>query len=163
MPADETNQSNSLSEPLKHMTALVDEAMQLYEIDTEKTNIIDELYNSLKVITGFLGVSVDLHPSILHLPSETRIMLTGSLDVLIIKPNGKSEQKRLDMFSVDEIISILQYAVPTMINLIRVERTQMNEKITFLRSATKQLRQLHEINNQKDIVDAPLSIEGVES
>lgn len=163
MPDVETSQSNSLSEPLKYMTTLVDEAMQLYELDTEKTNIVDELYNSLKIITGFLGVSVDLHPTILNLPPETKIMLTGALDVLIIKPNGKSEQKRLDMFSVDEIINILQYAVPTMINLIREERIQMNEKIIFLRSATKQLRHLHDIDNHKDIVDSPLSIEEVKS
>ena len=110
MPADGTNNTNSLSDPLKYMQALVDEALQLYELDTEKTNIVDELYNSLRVITNFLGVAVDLHPSILNLPSETKIMLSSSLDVLITKANGKSEQKRLDMFSLDDITSILQYA-----------------------------------------------------
>lgn len=162
MPTDATNHSNSLSEPLKYMETLVDEALQLYELDTEKTNIVDELYNSLKVITNFLGVSVDLHPTILNLPAETRIILSGSLDVLITKPNGKSEQKRLDMFSLDEIISILQYAIPTIINIIRTERTQMNEKITFLRTTTKQLRELHDVNNKKD-TRAPLAIEEVRS
>lgn len=144
------------------MEALVDEALQLYELDTEKTNIVDELYNSLKVITNFLGIAVDLHPSILNLPAETKITLSSSLDVLIIKPNGKSEQKSLDMFSLDEIISILQYAIPTIINIIRSERTQMNEKITSLRAATKQLRELHELNSKKETT-LPLAIEEIRS
>jgi len=144
------------------MEALVDEALQLYELDTEKTNIVDELYNSLKVITNFLGVAVDLHPTILNLPTETKITLSSSLDVLIIKPNGKSEQKSLDMFSLDEIISILQYAIPTIINIIRSERTQMNEKITSLRAATKQLRELHELNSKKETT-SPLAIEEIRS
>ena len=160
MPSDGTNNTNSLSDPLKYMQALVDEALQLYELDTEKTNIVDELYNSLRVITNFLGVAVDLHPSILNLPSETKIMLSSSLDVLITKDNGKSEQKRLDMFSLDDIISILQYAIPTIINIIRTERTHMNEKITLLRAATKQLRELHELNNSKEVA-SPVPLEEV--
>lgn len=162
MPSDATSQSNSLSDPLKYMDSLVDEALQLYELDTEKTNIVEELYNSLKVITNFLGVAVDLHPSILNLPTETKITLTGSLDVLITKPNGKSEQKRLDMFPLDEIIKILQYAIPTIISIIRAERTQMNEKITFLRASTKQLRELHDLNGKKDST-SPLPLEEVRS
>ena len=162
MPSDVTNHTNSSSDPLKYMEALVDEALQLYELDTEKTNIVDELYNSLKVITNFLGVAVDLHPTILNLPTETKITLSSSLDVLIIKPNGKSEQKSLDMFSLDEIISILQYAIPTIINIIRSERTQMNEKITSLRAATKQLRELHDLNSKKEIT-SPLAIEEIRS
>ncbi|MBI3842608.1 MAG: hypothetical protein HY295_05670 [Thaumarchaeota archaeon] len=162
MSSDATNRSNSLSDPLKYMEALVDEALQLYELDTEKTNIVDELYNSLKVITNFLGVAVDLHPTILNLPTETKITLSSSLDVLIIKPNGKSEQKSLDMFSLDDIISILQYAIPTIINIIRSERTQMNEKITSLRAATKQLRELHELNGKKETT-SPLAIEEIRS
>lgn len=162
MSSDATNHSNSLSDPLKYMEALVDEALQLYELDTEKTNIVDELYHSLKVITNFLGVAVDLHPTILNLPTETKITLSSSLDVLIIKPNGKSEQKSLDMFPLDEIISILQYAIPTIINIIRSERTQMNEKITSLRAATKQLRELHELNSKKETT-LPLAIEEIRS
>ena len=162
MPSDGTNNTNSLSDPLKYMQALVDEALQLYELDTEKTNIVDELYNSLRVITNFLGVAVDLHPSILNLPSETKIMLSSSLDVLITKANGKSEQKRLDMFSLDDITSILQYAIPTIINIIRTERTHMNEKITLLRAATKQLRELHELNNRKEVA-SPIPLEEVRS
>ena len=82
-----------LAAAVKAMEELVDEAVQVYEIDKEKTNVIDDLYNSLKVITSYLGFSIDLHPSILNLPEHTRAMLTPSLDILIIKPNFKSEQK----------------------------------------------------------------------
>ena len=149
MTSDGTDQSSGFSNTLKYLDSLVDEALQVYELDNEKTNIVDELYHSLKVITGFLGFSVDLSPDILNLSPDTRITLTSSLDVLIIRSNGKSEQKRLEEFSFEEILEILEYSIPNMISLIRTERTTMNEKITFLRDATKKLQHMHNLNSQK--------------
>ena len=149
MATDDAGQPTGFSSTLKYLDSLVDEALQVYELDNEKTNIVDELYHSLKVITGFLGFSVDLSPDILNLPADTRITLTSSLDVLVIRSNGKSEQKRLEEFSFEEILQILEYSIPNMIGLIKTERTTMNEKITFLRSATKKLQHMHNLNPQK--------------
>ena len=128
MSSSDTGQPTGFSNTLKYLDSLVDEALQVYELDNEKTNIVDELYHSLKVITGFLGFSVDLPPDILNLPSDTRITLTSSLDILVIRSNGKSEQKRLEEFSFEEILRILEYSVPNMINLIRTDRksTRLN-------------------------------------
>ena len=47
-------------EVLKNTDMLVDESVQIYELESEKGHVIDELYNSLKIITEFLGFSVDL-------------------------------------------------------------------------------------------------------
>ena len=44
-------------EVLKSTDLLVDESVQIYELESEKGNVIDELYNSLKVMTEFGGVS----------------------------------------------------------------------------------------------------------
>ena len=161
MSSSDTGQPTGFSNTLKYLDSLVDEALQVYELDNEKTNIVDELYHSLKVITGFLGFSVDLPPDILNLPSDTRITLTSSLDILVIRSNGKSEQKRLEEFSFEEILRILEYSVPNMINLIRTERTTMNEKITFLREATKKLQHMHNLNSQKHETSDTVTLEEV--
>jgi hypothetical protein len=107
MSSDSNVQDDSLAEAIKSMEDLVNEAIQVYEIDKEKTNIIDDLYNSLKIITSFLGFSVDLHPGLLNLTPESRAILTPSLDVLIIKPNFKCEQKRFDQLTLEETTNIL--------------------------------------------------------
>ena len=161
--AEGTGQSSGFTNTLKYLETLVDEALQIYELDNEKTNIIDELYHSLKIITDFLGFSVDLPSGILNMSPDRRIILTATLDVLVIQPNGKSEQKRLEEYSFEEILQILEYAVPTMLNMIRTERTNISEKIAFLRSASKKLVQLHSINNHAKESNHSITIEGVRS
>lgn len=159
--SDSTN-SEDLASAVKAMDELVEEAIQIYELDREKTNITDELYNSLKVITSYLGFSIDVNPQLLNLPQDTRIILMPSLDLLIIKPNFKSEQKRLDQLNLDEISSILKFVIPNIINMARSDRIIKNQKVSFVREATKRLKRLpsSSIENMT-INDTSLHVEGV--
>ena len=68
---------------LKNTDSLIDESVQIYELETEKVNVIDELYNSLHKITEFLGFYVNLPPNILNYPSDTKISLSPSLKIII--------------------------------------------------------------------------------
>jgi hypothetical protein len=149
-----------LAAAVKAMEDLVDEAVQVYEIDKEKTNVIDDLYNSLKVITSYLGFSIDLDPSLLNLPEHTRSMLTPSLDILIIKPNFKSEQKRFDQLTLDETTNVLKFAIPTIINMARSDRMIKSKKISFLREGTKKLKRLPSSSAEDMIVtDTSVQVE----
>lgn len=163
MVEENTEKPDGLADALKHMETLVDEAVQIYELDQEKTNVIDELYNSLKIITNFLGFSVDIHPALLNLASDTRVVLTPSLDMLIIKPNYKSEQKRLDEFTFDEIANIIRYSVPTLTSMAKADRTYMNKKIAFLRNSSKTLKQLRNANIEEGTHDTSVSVEEVKT
>ncbi len=157
---DEVN----LASAVKAMEDLVDEAIQVYELDKEKTNVIDDLYNSLKVITSYLSFSVDLHPDLLSLPQNFRIILTPSLDLLIIKPNFKTENKRFDQLTLDETTSVLRYAIPAVISMARSDREIKNKKISFLREGSKKLKRLPS-SAQDDIImtDTSVQVKGVES
>ncbi|MFZ0184193.1 MAG: hypothetical protein WBV92_08860 [Nitrosotalea sp.] len=158
---DNTNQ-DALALAVKSMDDLVDEAIQIYELDNEKTNLTDELYNSLRTITSYLGFSIDVEPALLNLPQDTRIILMPSLDLLIIKSNFKSEQKRLDQLSLDEISNILKMIIPNMIHMARSDRILKNQKIVFVREATKRLKRLPGSNTEDMIVnDTALHMEGV--
>lgn len=163
MSSENNDKTNGFSNSLKHLETLVDEALQVYELDSEKTNIIDELYNSLRVITNFLGYAVDLPADVLNLSSDRRVILTAALDVIIIKPNGKSEQKKLDEFPFEDILRILEFGIPKLLNLIRTERTDINDKVMFLRSAGKKLMQIHNINNHEKPENLKVQLEGVRS
>ena len=162
MSSDSNVQDDSLAEAIKSMEDLVNEAIQVYEIDKEKTNIIDDLYNSLKIITSFLGFSVDLHPGLLNLTPESRAILTPSLDVLIIKPNFKCEQKRFDQLTLEETTNILRFTVPTIISMAKSERMIKNKKIAFLRTATKKLQRLPSSNIEDVVNDTSIHIGSVE-
>ena len=155
MASEDTVNEDSLAAAVKAMEDLVDEAVQVYEIDKEKTNVIDDLYNSLKIITSYLGFSIDLHPNLLNLSEHTRAMLTPSLDILITKPNFKSEQKRFDQLTLDETTNVLKYAIPAIINMARSDRIIKSKKISFLREGTKKLKRLPSSNAEDMIVTDP--------
>ena len=67
----------------------------------------------------------------------------------------------MEEYSFEDMLRILEYAIPTLLNMIRTERVNINEKIAFLRSATKKIMQLHNINHTKEIT--PITLEGVRS
>ena len=162
MSASDNTNPDDLASAVKAMDDLVEEAIQIYELDKEITNITDELYNSLKVITNYLGFSIDVNPQLLNLPQDTRIILMPSLDLLIIKPNFKSEQKRLDQLNLDEISNILKFVIPNIINLARSDRITKNQKVSFVREATKRLKRLPGSNVEDMVVtDTALQVDGI--
>ena len=142
MASDPSQSEDNLAAAVKAMEDLVDEAVQVYEIDKEKTNVTDDLYNSLKILTGYLSFTVDIPPELVSLTTDTRVILAPSLDLFIIKPNFKSEQKRLDQLSLDDISNVLRYAIPLIINMARTDRIIKSKKIAFLKEGTKKLKRL---------------------
>jgi hypothetical protein len=132
----------TLAYAVKAMEDLADEAVQVYELDKEKINVVNDLYNSLKVITAYLSFSIDLNPLLLDLPENLRITLTPDLNLLIIRPNFKSETKRFDELSLDETFNVLKYAIPAIRTMARADREIKNKKISFLREGAKKLKHL---------------------
>ncbi len=147
--AEDTPQSSDMEEQskqtLKRIENLISESLQLYELDNQKANTTDELVNSLRVITEYLGFSVNVLPKILNLPEDSTIIILPSLDIIIRKSNGKTEKQRLDQLEPEIITSLLEYIVPLFLNMIHKEKSSMMQKITFLREATTKLKQMQNI------------------
>ena len=152
MTAESSVSDDNLASAVRAMEELVDEAVQVYELEKEKSNVTDDLYNSLKIITSYLGFSIDLDPRILNLPENSRATLTPILDIIIIKPDYKSEQKRFDQLTLDEASGVLQFAIPRVISLARSDRISKSKKISFLRESTRALKRLPGTNAEEMIV-----------
>lgn len=150
MPSNENHENSNLS-ILKQLESLIEESLQAYELENGITNSIDEMFHSMKIVTEFLSFSINIEPEILSFPSTTKITLTPSLNLLIVHPNGKQEQKRLDEYKSDIIIQIVRLAIPMLLDMIRKEKAILTDYNTFFRSATKQLKQLHNLQNEKKI------------
>ncbi|MFZ9006311.1 MAG: hypothetical protein ACO293_05990 [Nitrosopumilaceae archaeon] len=147
MSVNET-EIKEFDEVLKSTDLLVDESVQIYELENEKGNVVDELYNSLKVITEFLGFSIDLPSKVFNESENTKITLTPSLDIIIKKENGKIEQKRLDEFSTKKIAQILKNSIMPIIELCKNEKIVQNQNITFLKAVTGKLDKIQKINSE---------------
>ncbi len=147
--AEDTPQTSDMEEQskqtLKRIENLISESLQLYELDNQKANTTDELVNSLRVITEYLGFSVNVLPKIFNLPADSTIIILPSLDIIVRKSNGKTEKQRLDQLEPEKITSLLEYIVPLFLNMIHKEKSSMMQKITFLREATTKLKQMQNI------------------
>ena len=130
---------------LAQLNTLMEESLQIYELEDQKTNVIDDLHNALQVITEFLGFSTNVHPSIFNLASDATITMLPNLKLIIKLVNGKTETKNFSDYAPEVITQIVEYVTPQLLELIKVQKSYLTEKITFLRTATKQLNTLSQL------------------
>jgi len=138
---------------LTQLNTLMEESLQIYELEDQKTNVIDDLHTALQVITQFLGFSTNVHPEIFNLPPDATVTLLPNLKLLIKLTNGKTETKQFTDYAPETITKIIEYVIPQLLKLIQSQKSYLTEKITFLRTATKQLSTLNQLKeNLPDFV-----------
>ena len=130
---------------LAQLNTLMEESLQIYELEDQKANVIDDLHNALKVITQFLGFSTNVNPEIFNLPPDSTITMLPNLKLIIKLANGKTETKQFTDYAPEVITKIVEYVTPQLLKLIRSQKSYLTEKITFLRTATKQLNTLNQL------------------
>lgn len=141
-PSQDRQQPNeNISNTVQQLNYLVSESMQIYELENQKIIIINEIYNSLKTITEFLKFSISLHPLIFNLPGDTNISLLPNLDIIFRSSNGKTIIKQFNELSPNIVIKVLEYMIPQVLDLINTEKSDLINKVTFLREITKQLQE----------------------
>ncbi len=140
-----TDPTDVNAKTLAQLNTLMEESLQIYELEDQKTNVIDDLHNALQVITEFLGFSTNVHPSIFNLPSDATITMLPNLKLIIKLVNGKTETKNFSDYAPEVITQIVEYVTPQLLELIKVQKSYLTEKITFLRTATKQLNTLSQL------------------
>ncbi len=140
---------------LAQLNTLMEESLQIYELEDQKTNVIDDLHNALQVITQFLGFSTNVHPEIFNLPPDATITLLPNLKLVIKLSNGKTETKKFIDYAPETITKIVEYVTPQLLELIKIQKSYLTEKITFLRTATKQLSTLSQLKENLPSMDVP--------
>jgi len=130
---------------LAQLNTLMEESLQIYELEDQKTNVIDDLHNALQVISQFLGFSTTIHPEIFNLPPDATVTLLPNLKIIIKLTNGKTETKQFTDYTPETITKIVEHVTPQLLELIQAQKSYLTEKITFLRTATKQLSTLSQL------------------
>jgi len=140
---------------LAQLNTLMEESLQIYELEDQKTNVIDDLHNALQVISQFLGFSTNVHPEIFNLPPDATVTLLPNLELIIKLTNGKTETKKFTDYAPETITKIVEYVTPQLLELIQAQKSYLTEKITFLRTATKQLSTLSQLKENLPSIDVP--------
>jgi len=144
---------------LTQLNSLMEESLQIYELEDQKTNVINDLHNALQVITEFLGFSTNIRPEIFNLPPDSNITLLPNLKLLIKLSNGKTETKQFADYAPETITKIVEHVTPQLLELIKAQKSYLTEKITFLRTATKQLSTLNQLKESIPTIAEPINEE----
>jgi len=147
------NETNAKT--LAQLNTLMEESLQIYELEDQKINVIDDLHNALQVISQFLGFSTNVHPEIFNLPLDATVTLLPNLELIIKLTNGKTETKKFTDYAPETITKIVEYVIPQLLKLIQAQKSYLTEKITFLRTATKQLSTLSQLKENFPTIDVP--------
>jgi len=139
---------------LAQLNTLMEESLQIYELEDQKTNVIDDLHNALQVISQFLGFSTNIHPEIFNLPPDAIVTLLPNLKIIIKLTNGKTETKQFTDYAPEIITKIVEYVTPQLLELIKAQKSYLTEKITFLRTATKQLSTLSQLKENLPSIES---------
>jgi type VI protein secretion system component Hcp len=67
--------------------------------------------------------------------------------------NGKTETKQFTDYAPEIITKIVEHVTPQLLELIQAQKSYLTEKITFLRTATKQLSTLSQLKENLPAVD----------
>ncbi len=140
---------------LVQLNTLMEESLQIYELEDQKTNVINDLHNALQVITEFLGFSTNIQPEIFNLPLDSTITLLPNLKLVIKLKNGKTETKQFTDYAPETITKIVEHVTPQLLELIKAQKSYLTEKITFLRTATKQLSTLSQLKENLPTIAEP--------
>lgn len=130
---------------LTQLNTLMEESLQIFELEDQKVTVIGDLHNALKVITSFLSFSTPVHPGIFNLPSDSTVTMLPDLKLIIKLANGKTETKKFTDYTPEIITQIVEYVTPQLLELIKSQKAYLAKKITFLRTATKQLSTLSQL------------------
>ena len=142
VPVDPTDVN---AKTLTQLNTLMEESLQIYELEDQKDTVIGDLHNALKVITSFLSFSTPVHPGIFNLPSDSTVTMLPDLKLIIKLSNGKTDIKKFTDYSPEIITQIVEYVTPQLLELISAQKAYLAEKITFLRTATKQLSTISQL------------------
>ncbi len=138
---------------LTQLNTLMEESLQIYELEDQKTNVIDDLHKALQVISQFLGFSTNISPEIFNLPPDATITLLPNLKLIIKLSNGKTETKQFTDYAPETITKSVEHVTPQLLELIQTQKSYLTEKITFLRTATKQLSTLSQLKENLPPID----------
>lgn len=141
--SEDSNDVNAKT--LAQLNTLMQESLQIYELEDQKVTVIGDLHDALKVITSFLSFSTLVHPGIFNLPPDSTVTMLPDLKLIIKLSNGKTETKKFTDYTPETITQIVEYVTPQLLELIKSQKEYLAEKITFLRTATKQLSTLSQL------------------
>jgi hypothetical protein len=139
-------QSQSL---LQGIDSLVDQAIQIYELNSREGEIIASIGSSISILLNTLKVSLPLSQKIFQneFPGVKSTILNNKAEIIIMQSNGNIITKEFSDLDSKQVMDIMTEIVPKLRQNAEETKADVMEKMGMLKKMAKQLQRVKGINN----------------
>jgi hypothetical protein len=135
---------------LATIDSLIDQTLQIFELTSKESDIIDSIGSSISILLTTLKLSLTLPPNIFQndFPAIKSAVLNSNAEIIIMQANGNIITKKFNELDSSQVVNVIKEIVPKLSQSAEAKKVEVTEKITMLRKVAKQFQRVNTLPNQ---------------
>jgi hypothetical protein len=122
--------------------SLVDQTLQIYELSSKESAIIQSIDSSISLLMGALKTSLPLRPETFHIefPAIKSAVLNSTGEIIIMLATGNT--KKFAELEGSQVMDLIREIVPKLSQGAEAKKESATEEITVLKKVSKQFQRM---------------------
>lgn len=123
---------------------LVDQTLQIYELSSKESAIIQSIDASISLLLSTLKTSLSLSPETFHAdcPAIKSAVLNSNGDIIIMQATGNITTKKFAELEGSQVMNLVKEIVPKLSQVAESKKVSATEEITTLKKVSKQFQRI---------------------
>lgn len=137
---------------LNTIDSLIDQTLQIFELTSKESDIIDSIGSSISILLTTLKLSLTLPQVIFQndFPAIKSAVLNSNAEIIIMQANGNIVTKKFNELDSSQVVHVIKEIVPKLSQSAEAKKVEVTEKITMLRKVAKQFQRVNNLPNQSN-------------
>jgi hypothetical protein len=123
------------------LKTISEETLQLSEFLMEESNLVQELYTSLKQILKKLNVSFNVPPKNLPLKRQVKkVILNEECHLIIVHEKGEVNSASLSEYPPEIVMAVLLAIMPELAKVVMLYRKKISTRVNFFAKVKRELK-----------------------
>jgi hypothetical protein len=135
---------------LNTIDSLIDQTLQIFELTSKETDIIESIGSSISILLTTLKLSLTLPQNIFQndFPAIKSAVLNSNAEIIIMQANGNIITKKFGELDSSQVVNVIKEIVPKLSQSAEAKKIEVTEKITMLRKVAKQFQRVNTLPSQ---------------
>lgn len=138
------NQEEKNSALFAGIDSLVDQTLQIYELSSKESAIIQSIDASISLLMGTLKTSLPLTPETFHVefPAIKSAVLNSNGEIIIMLASGNIVTKKFAELEGSQVMDLIREIVPKLSQGADAKKASATEEIMVLKKVSKQFQRV---------------------
>lgn len=134
---------------LSTIDSLIDQTLQIFELTSKESDIIESIGSSISILLTTLKLSLTLPQNIFQndFPAIKSAVLNSNAEIIIMQANGNIITKKFSELDSSQVVNVIKEIVPKLSQSAEAKKIEVTEKITMLRKVAKQFQRVNTLPN----------------